>query len=90
MEGVETVGESEKGNDAPEVENDEQVCVQKLNSKYNAKERKEHEENSQTSVRSDTEEDTNYCEKNVERQDKNMNDIIVGHRLWRWQIEINI
>jgi hypothetical protein len=28
-------------------------------------------------VRYDTEEDTNYCEKNVERQDKNMNDIIV-------------
>ena len=89
MGGVETVGESEKGNDTSEVENDEQVCVKKLNSNYNTKERKQHEENNQPSVRYDTEEDTNYDEKNVKRRDK-MNDMIVGHRLWRWQIEINI
>ena len=90
VEGVETVGEGGKGNDPSEVENDEQVCVKKLNTKYNTKERKEHEENSQPSVRYDTEKDTNYHEKNTKRQDKNKNDITVGHRLWRWQIEINI
>ena len=90
MEGVETVGESGKGNDASEVENDEPVCAKKLNTKYNTKERKEHEEKSQPSVRYEIEEDTNYYQKYVKRQDSNKKDIRVGHRLWRWQIEINI
>ena len=54
------MGGVEKGNDTSEVENDEQVCVKKLNSNYNTKERKQHEENNQPSVRYDTEEDNNY------------------------------
>ena len=80
MERMKTVGESEKGNDTLEVENDEQ---------FNSRERKEQEENSQPRG-GNTKEDTNLCAKNEKRWDKNKNDIIVGHRLWRWQIEINI
>ena len=83
MEGVETVGESEKGNDTSEVENYEQECVNQMNRKYNSKERKDKPRGDET------EEDTNSANYK-KRCDKNKKDIIVGHRLWRWQIEINI
>ena len=83
VEGVETAEESEKGNDTSEVENYEQECVNQMNSKYNNKERKDKPRGDET------EEDTNYANY-AKRWDKNKKDIIVGHRLWRWQIEINI